>query len=165
MKRFVKTVLLTGLLVGTTDIIAAYISTWIRSGSFPSKLLHYIAGGLLGLDSSMDGGWAVALLGLGIHYFIAMTWTAFYFAAAPKVRLTSFNPYIVGFFYAVFVASMMNYVVLPLTALPKSPPSFQLVPSLIGWTTLSIVLGMPIAVSTYRFYCRGAVNDKAQVPI
>ena len=163
MKSFVKTVLLTGLLVGTTDIIAAYISTWIRSGSFPSKLLQYIAGGLLGLDTSMAGGWPVGLLGLGIHYFIAMTWTVFYFVAAPKIRLTSFNPYVVGFFYAVFVASMMNYVVLPLTALPKSPPSFHLVPSLIGWTTLSIVLGMPIAVSAYRFYRRKITLSEAQL--
>jgi len=151
MKPFTKTVLLTGLLVGTTDIIAAYISTWIRSGTFPSKLLHYIAGGLLGLETSMAGGVAIALLGLGIHYFIAMTWTVLYFMAAPRLRLTSINPYIVGFFYAVFVASMMNYVVLPLTALPQSTPSFNLVPSLIGWTTLSVVLGIPIAVSTYRY--------------
>jgi len=165
MKPFVKTVLLTGLLVGTTDIIAAYISTWIRLASFPFKLLHYIAGGLLGLDTSMGGGWTVALLGLGIHYFIAMAWTVFYFVAAPRIRLTSFNPYIVGFFYAVFVGSMMNYVVLPLTALPKSPPSFQLVPSLIGWTTLSVVLGMPIAVSAYRLYRRGVVDSEAQVSV
>jgi hypothetical protein len=151
MKPVIKTVLLTGLLVGTTDIIAAYISTWIRSGAFPAKLLHYIAGGLLGLETSMAGGVAIALLGLGIHYFIAMTWTVLYFVAAPRIRLTSLNPYIVGFCYAVFVASMMNYVVLPLTALPSTAPSFKLVPSLIGWTTLSIVLGMPVAVSAYRY--------------
>jgi len=164
MKPFVKTILLTGLLVGTTDIIAAYISTWIRSGVFPNRLLHYIAGGLLGLESAMAGGVATALLGLCIHYFIAMAWTVFYFLVAPRVRLTYFNPYVVGFFYAVFVASMMNYVVLPLTALPKSTPSFQLVPSLIGWTTLSIVLGMPIAVSAYRLYRRQlSLNSDARV--
>ena len=151
MRPFIKTVLFTGLLVGTTDIIAAYISTWIRSGVFPARMLHYIAGGLLGLETSMAGGVAIALLGLAIHYFIAMAWTVLYFIAAPRIRLTSVNPYIAGFCYAVFVASMMNYVVLPLTALPSSAPSFKLVPSLIGWTTLSIVLGMPIAVSAYRY--------------
>lgn len=158
MKPFVKTVLLTGLLVGTTDIIAAYISTWIRSGHFPNKLLHYIAGGLLGLEPAMAGGVGTALLGLCTHYFIAMMWTLFFFVVAPRLRLTSFNPYVIGFFYAVFVGSMMNYVILPLTPLPTGG-GFQLLPSLIGWSVLSIVLGIPIAVSARRFYRAGVTGE------
>jgi hypothetical protein len=161
MKPFVKTVLLTGLLVGTTDIIAAYISTWIRSGRFPDKLLHYIAGGLLGLEPALGGGVGTALLGLCTHYFIAMMWTLLFFVIAPKLRLTSLNPYAVGFFYAVFVASMMNYVILPLTPLPTGG-EFRLLPSLIGWTTLSIALGIPIAISARRLY-RAVITDETRM--
>jgi len=155
MKPLTKTVLLTGLLVGTTDIIAAHISIWIRSGAFPTHILQYIAGALLGLESSMAGGSGVALFGLFLHYCIAMTWTVFYFVVAPKIKLTSFNPYVVGFLYAVFASNTMTLVVLPLTRLPKAP--FQPLSAVIGSCVLAIALGIPIAVSAYRLYRRATV--------
>ena len=45
---FTKTVILTGLLVGTLDLTAAYISQWIKTGSYSAGMLKYIAGGALG---------------------------------------------------------------------------------------------------------------------
>src|SRR5688572_25958663 len=79
MAPFYKTTLMTGLFVGLTDIIAACVSAWIKSGNFPAKMLHYIAGGLVGLETSMKGGIEIALLGLLIHFFIAYAWTMFFF--------------------------------------------------------------------------------------
>lgn len=150
MKSFWKTTLLTGLLVGTTDIIAAYISVWIRSGTFPSKMLHYIAGGALGLERSMAGGIGVAFLGLLFHYFIAFSWTLFFFLILPRVKFLSFNKYIVGLLYGSFVGAVMTFVILPLTPLPPSP--FDLQRALTGWLILGVVLGIPVAISAYRFY-------------
>lgn len=141
---------MTGLLVGTTDIIAACISVWIRLGEFPSKILHYIAGGALGLERSMAGGIGVALLGLLFHYFIAYSWTLFFFLILPRVKFLSFNKYVVGLLYGPFVGSIMTFVILPLTPLPPSP--FNLQGALIGWMILGVVLGIPIAFSAYRFY-------------
>ena len=77
MNRFFKTVLLTGLFVGTTDLLAAYITQWIKTGKFADRMLHYIAGGALGLETSMKGGNGVAFLGLFFHYFIAFAFTLF----------------------------------------------------------------------------------------
>lgn len=141
---------MTGLLVGTTDIIAACISVWIRLGEFPSKILHYIAGGALGLEQSMAGGIGVALLGLLFHYFIAYSWTLFFFLILPRVKFLSFNKYVVGLLYGPFVGSIMTFVILPLTPLPPSP--FNLQGALTGWMILGVVLGIPIAFSAYRFY-------------
>lgn len=150
MKSFLKITLLTGLLVGTTDILAALISVWIRSENFPLKMLHYIAGGLIGLERSMQGGWGIALLGLFIHFTIAYIWTLFFFLIFPKVKFLSFNKYIVGLLYGPFVGLAMTFVVLPLTPLPAS--EFNLLQSLFGWTILGVVLGIPIAINAYKYY-------------
>lgn len=150
MNRFYKTTLLTGLLVGATDIIAAYTSAWIKAGAFPSKLLHYIAGGLLGLEASLKGGLGIAALGLLIHFFIACCWTMFFFFVFPRLKVLWFNKYIVGLLYGFFVDFMMRFVVLPMTPLPQQP--FNLGNALQGWLILAVVLGLPIAMSAYEYY-------------
>lgn len=34
MNKFFKTVILTGLFVGTTDMLSAFITFWVQSGKF-----------------------------------------------------------------------------------------------------------------------------------
>lgn len=145
MKPFFKTALLTGLFVGVTDIIAAHISVWIQSGNFPTKVLQYIAGGALGLETAMKGGIGTALLGLLFHFFIAISWTMLFFVVFPKLRFLHFNKYVVGFLYGVFVGVCMTFLILPLSALPASPFVFSR--AIVGWSILGTVLGIPIAVS------------------
>ena len=142
--------LLTGLFVGVTDIIAAHLSVWIQSGNFPTRVLQYIAGGALGLETSMEGGVGIALLGLAFHFFIATWWTLVFFVALPKLNFLQFNKYVVGFFYGYFVGACMTFIVLPLSALPNSP--FVLSKAILGWSILGAVLGIPIAISAYRYY-------------
>lgn len=150
MSRFFKAVLLTGLFVGTTDLVAAYVTQWIKTGRYADKMLHYIAGGALGLGTSMQGGNGVALLGLFFHYFIAFSFTLFFFWVFPRLKFLSFNKYLVGMLYAVFVALVVNQLILRLTPLPVRP--FDLSAALPGWLTLGVVLGIPIAYNTYRYY-------------
>ncbi len=150
MNRFFKTVFLTGLFVGTTDLLFAYISVTIQSGKFPSKMLYYIAGGALGLDSSMQGGNWTALLGLFFHYFIAIAFTLFFFLVFPRLRFLSFNKYLVGMLYAVFVNVVMGQGILRLSRLPVAP--FKLADSIIGWIVFGLVFGIPIAYNAYKYY-------------
>ena len=150
MNKFFKMVLLTGLFVGTTDLLAAYITQWIKTGKYADKMLHYIAGGALGLETSMKGGNGVALLGLFFHYFICFAFTLLFFLVLPKLKFLAFNKYLVGMLYAVFVALVVNQVILPLTPLPTG--KFSLEHSVTGWITLGVVLGIPIAYNAYRFY-------------
>jgi len=154
MSRFFKTVLLTGLFVGTTDLIAAYITQWIKTGNFAEKMLLYIAGGALGLETSMQGGNGVALLGLLFHYFIAFSFTLFFFVVFPRVKFLSFNKYLIGMLYAVFVSEVMSNIILPLTPLPTSP--FNISRAIIHWYTLGVVLGIPIVYNTYKYYGVGS---------
>jgi hypothetical protein len=150
MKPFFKTVLLTGLFVGVTDIVAAHIHVWIQSGNFPTRVFQYIAGGALGLETSMKGGAGIALLGVFFHFFIATSWTMLFFVILPKLKFLHFNKYVVGMLYGFFVGACMTFLVLPLTALPSSPFVFS--KSIVGWIILGTVLGIPIAVSAYRYY-------------
>ena len=50
MNGLAKAIVLTGLLVGTTDIVAAIISEYIKKGVFPEKMFNYLGGGILGLE-------------------------------------------------------------------------------------------------------------------
>ena len=150
MNKFWKALLSTALLVGTTDILAATLMSWARSGNFPFKLLHYIAGGALGLERSMKGSWGTALLGLSFHYFIAFSFTLLFFLAFPRLSFLRGNAYLTGFLYGVFVGACMTFIVLPLTALPPNP--FKLLNALQGWTVLGLVLGIPIALMAKRYY-------------
>src|SRR5688572_22683402 len=150
MSRFFKTVLLTGLFVGTTDLVAAYVSQLIKTGKYADKMLHYIAGGVLGLETSMQGGNWVALLGLFFHFFIAFAYTLFFFWIFPRVKFLSFNKYLIGMLYAVFVGLTMGQLVLRLTPLPVSP--LDLSRAVTGWITLGVVLGIPIAYNAYKYY-------------
>jgi len=123
---------------------------FIRSGKFPEKMFHYIAGGALGLGTSMQGGNAVAFLGLFFHYFIALSYTLFFFGIFPRIKILSYNKYLVGMLYAVFVNVSMGQVILRLTPLP--PVSFTLASAYIDWVILGVLFGIPIAYNAYKYY-------------
>src|ERR1700730_3876844 len=108
MNKFFKTVLLTGLFVGTTDIISAFVSVDIQTGKFPEKMFNYIAGGALGLEIAIKGGAGIEFLGLFFHYFIAFAFTLFFFWIFPKIKVLAFDKYLVGMLYAVFVNVVMD---------------------------------------------------------
>jgi hypothetical protein len=158
MKSFWKTVLLTGLFVGVTDLTAAYVNYFIKTGKFASKMLQYIAGGALGLEKSMQGGFWVVLLGLFFHFFIAFSFTLLFFILYPKLKFLSFNKYIVGFLYGVFVACAMGFIIIPLTKLP--PNHFVFKKAVVGWIILGVVLGIPIAISASRYYAKKYKKDE-----
>jgi predicted permease len=150
MNRFWKAVILTWLFAGTMDLTAAYISQWIKSGKFADKMLYYIAGGILGLDTSLQGGNRVAFLGLCIHYTIAFSATLFFFWVFPKIKILSFDKYVIGAFYGIFVNIVVGRVINWFTPLPDTPFVFANV--VVAWFILVLCLGIPIAHNTYRFY-------------
>jgi hypothetical protein len=149
MSKLFKTVLLTGLFVGTTDILSAFISIYIKSGKFPEQMFNYIAAGALGIPAALKGGSAAAFLGLFFHYFIAFSFTLFFFLVFPKLKFLAFNKYLIGMLYAVFVSQAMA-LILKLTPFPSGP--FNLAGIFIGWITLGVVFGIPIAYNTYKYY-------------
>jgi len=155
MKAFWKRVLLTWLIVGTADITAAYIDQFIKTGKFADKMLYYIAGGGLGLETSMQGGFWIGFLGLLFHYFIAFSFTLLFFLAYPRLKLQYVSRpvlYLLGILYGPFIGLFMKFIVLPLTRLPQTPFVFQ--KAIIGWLILSVAIGLPVAISARGYYTK-----------
>lgn len=151
MNRFWKAVLLTTLVAGTLDIIAAHVHVTILSGAFPAKMFYRIAAGAIGLKTALNGGPAIFALGVFIHYFISFSFTLFFFLLYPAVRKLSSNKYLNGLLYAIFVWLTMNFIVLPLTALPRRPFVFN-IHQAIGFLILIVVFGMPISLMIDKYY-------------
>jgi hypothetical protein len=149
---FFKTVLLTGLFAGLLDLISAYVTHWAQTGKYAAKMLNYIAAGALGLETALGAGNGVQLLGLFFHFFIACSFTVFFFLIFPYVRFLAFNKYLVGMLYAVFVNLVMGQLILRLSRLPVGP--FSVSDSIIGWIVFGVVFGIPIVYSTYKYYGR-----------
>jgi hypothetical protein len=137
-----------GLIAGTLDILAAFISSGLR-GVSPTRVLQSIASGLLGADS-FKGGFATAVFGLVLHFFIATTATAVYYAASRKLKVLVDRAIVCGLAYAIPVYLVMNHIVLPLSAIP-----FRVSHTLGHVATALLILmfcvGLPIALVVRRY--------------
>lgn len=147
--KAVQTILIGGLIAGTLDLTAACVSSWLRAGVSLVRVMQSISSGLLGAES-YNGGAKTAVLGVALHYLIATIWTAVFYFASRKLRFMVEHPISVGLTYGVAVYLFMNFVVLPLSALPQraAPPlSSRIIQLLI----IMFCIGLPIAIIVNRF--------------
>jgi hypothetical protein len=79
-------------------------------------MLQGIASGLLG-RASFSGGPSTALLGLGIHFFIALSVVTTYYVVSRQIPPLRRRPVLFGIAYGVLVYFFMNLVVIPLSAI------------------------------------------------
>jgi hypothetical protein len=147
--RPVPAILLGGLIAGTLDISYACIFGYIRRGANPVRVLQSVASGALG-RSAFDGGPKTAALGLVFHFLIATIAAAVYYLASRPIRFLVNSPFICGPLYGVGIYLVMNFVVLPLSAI-GSRPALPL-PVLIGGLLIHTVgIGLPIALVVRRY--------------
>jgi hypothetical protein len=112
--------ILTGwLTVGTVDILDAILMTLWRGGS-PTRMLQGIASGMLG-PPSFEGGTPTAVLGLGIHFFIAFAVVTTYLVASQRFELLTRKWVVCGILYGLGVWAFMNFVVIPLSQIHRFP--------------------------------------------
>jgi hypothetical protein len=113
----VRAVLYGGLTVGTLDILDAFIFFGLRSGSTPQRILQSIASGFIGRQAATQGGLKTAVLGAVLHFFIASMIVLVYYLASRRLRILSAKPIVCGILYGLGVYAVMNYVVVPLSAI------------------------------------------------
>lgn len=153
MKDFSIKVIKTGLIVGTLDILAAFIYYVIKTGNLsPVNLLKYVASGAFGKDA-FSGGNTMIIAGLLFHYFIAIAFTAFFFLLFPKIKSFAQNKTLTGILLGIFIWTIMNLVVIPLSNIPTGP--FNLVNSLINALILICCIGLPLSFITSSYYSKG----------
>ena len=142
----VKAIIITGLIAGTLDAIAAMVVNTVG----PLPLFRFIASGAFGRDA-FAGGLLMAFWGLLFHYFIAFSWTVLFYIAYPRIPLLSKNKYIVGVAYGITIWVVMNLVVLPMSNVPGM--GVMTAWSILkGAGTLIFMVGLPIAILAHRFY-------------
>ena len=66
-----RAILYGGLIVGTLDLIDAFVFFGLRSGAQPMGILHSIAAGFVGRDAARAGGMSTAFLGVVSHFLVA----------------------------------------------------------------------------------------------
>lgn len=145
----VSIILITTLLAGTLDILAAFVNSYLRSGASPVVVLQFIASGILE-NSAFSGGPGTALLGLLLHFLITFIWTLIFFLVYPGIALSPKYKILVGLSYGILIWLVMNLIVLPLSNIPRI--SFQLMQVLIGISFIMLLVGLPISLMFYRYY-------------
>lgn len=141
-----------GLLVGTLDILSAFIYYFLKTGKKDVlNVLKYVASGLFG-KGSFSGGNGIILTGLLLHYTIAFVFTLLFFWLFPKIKVFSKNKIMTGVGYGVFVWMVMNLIVVPLSNISMRP--FDTVDAIINMLILIVCIGIPLSIRANNFYTK-----------
>jgi hypothetical protein len=131
-----------GAIAGALDLTQAIVL-------FGRRIPLVIAAGLLGRQA-LGGGPGTYILGVLLHFFIAFSIAAIYYAAGRRLHFLTEHPLVCGLFYGAAVELVMNLVVLPLSALRARGP-YQLYDLILGLLVHMVVVGLPVAFSIRRF--------------
>lgn len=149
-------VLFGGFVAGALDFAFA-TGFWALQGIAPQRVWQSVAAGLLG-KSSFEGGTATALLGVTLHYLIAMAMSLGYALPARRLSALLRHPWLLGALYGLLLYAVMTYLVVPLSAAPAGGTGNRL------WITSSVLahvalVGWPCAWAARRaFLDRGLVR-------
>jgi hypothetical protein len=163
------TIFLAGFTAGILDITAACIQYYSRTGKGPGNILRYVASGVFDKEA-FAGGTAMAAWGLLFHFVAAFGATIVFFWLYPKINLLRKNKLFTGLVYGLFVWTVMNLIVVPLSNVPskgklwamatgtdgKSHPVLQLpadpTQMIIGIVIILFCIGLPISLIVSRYY-------------
>jgi hypothetical protein len=141
-KSAVLAIAVGGLIAGSLDLLQACIL-------FGWNIPLAIAGGLLGARA-FHGGAGMYVLGVFLHFFIACSAAAIYYAASRRLGFLMEHALVCGLFFGVAVELVMSLVVLPLSALHARGP-YELHDLIQGLLVHMVVVGLPISFSVRRF--------------
>jgi hypothetical protein len=144
--RALPTIASAGLIAGILDITSAFVIAGIK-GTGSIRMLQGIASGLLG-QRSFEGGMATAGLGLAIHFLIAFTAAALFYAASRKFSSLTQHAVVSGVLYGIAVYIFMYWIVVPL-AFPTARHSVSR--DVTALIIHIVLIGLPIALIVRRF--------------
>jgi hypothetical protein len=131
-----------GLIAGALDLAQACIL-------FGATIPLAIAAGLLG-PQAFHGGAGTYVLGVFLHFFIAFSAAAVYYAASRRLKFLTEYALICGLFFGMAVDLFMRLIVLPISGLHAKGP-YQYRDLVLGLLVHMVVIGLPISFSVRRF--------------
>ena len=140
-----------GAIAGALDILGAFAIYWPAP---PAAILRSIAAGVVGSAAARSGGVGLAALGLLLHFVVALSAAAVFVTACRAVPALARRPLLSGPLYGLVVFLVMNYAVIPLSAIGRFPGPWS------GATAKVIALhmigvGLPIALAARRWAVSG----------
>jgi hypothetical protein len=144
--RAFETIVYGGLAIGIFDFIDASTFFPLYYGISFQDVWHGPAAGLIGREASRGGGLNTAVLGILGHFLVAFCIATVYFLLSRFIPFLIKHPVISGLIYGVAAHFVMQYVVVPLSAIgsvPNWPPIGSLLNSLLGHAFL---VGLPVAL-------------------
>jgi len=109
------------LAIGTGGLIAGALDLTQACVLFSARIPLAIAAGLLG-PKAFQGGSGTYVLGVLLHFFIAFSTAAVYYAASRKLKFLTEYALICGLFFGIAVELFMRLIVLPLSGLHAKGP-------------------------------------------
>lgn len=136
------------LVAGTLDIMSAIVM-YLPRGVGAERVLQSVASGLLGRAAYQSGANA-AVLGLLLHFLIMLVIVLVYVLASRRFSGLVNHAAVWGPIYGVIVYGVMNFIVVPLSAIGggKSP---ALLDALVQLGIHIVCVGLPIAFIARRF--------------
>jgi hypothetical protein len=144
-----KSILKATVVAGTLDILTACTKFSFQTGNDPTGVLKYITSALIG-PQAFSGGWEMSLAGLFLHFVVAFLFTCFYFFMYPRMGWMRSNRVVSVILYGVFAASVMKFLVLPLTQLTLKP--FDLQGFLVEALILVLCIALPVDYFARKHY-------------
>jgi hypothetical protein len=144
--RAAETILLGWLAVGVLDMLDAYFFFGLRTGASFIRVFQGVAAGLYGSEAARVGGITTGLVGLAMHYVVALGVAVVFYLACRQLRFLYKQPWIWGPLYGIAVHFFMQYVVVPNSAIgtwPKMNFDVVLLNNIVGH---ALLVGLPLAL-------------------
>jgi len=144
--KLATTVLITGLIAGTLDILAAI---FLLAGGEATRVFRFIASGAFG-KAGFEGGGEMVAWGAFFHYLIAFSWTVIYFLICPRNSFFRRSKWLSAIVYGTVVWTVMNLLVVPSSQIGFR--GVNLWNWIENWLILIVCIALPITISAHRFY-------------
>jgi hypothetical protein len=110
-------ILLGGFFAGLADFIYPTLKTVMGGGQW-TRPWKGVASGLLG-PAAREGGMEMVVLGAALHFFICFGGAALLYLLVSRLRFIPRQWVVLGVLYGIAVLLVMNYVILPLSAIGR----------------------------------------------
>jgi uncharacterized membrane protein YagU involved in acid resistance len=145
-----QAILSAGLVAGSLDLLTAILVYSVAmERTTDRKLLQGIGKAAFGTNTFQNET-SLALSGVAVHFFIAFSFTIFYFFIFPHISYLRKQKVLSGLLYGAFAWCVMNLAVLPLFHIANIPHKWDSIAR--GAVILMLCIGLPISIIVSRYY-------------
>jgi hypothetical protein len=140
------TIVFGGLAIGLLDFIDASSFFPLYFGITVQRVWQGVSAGVLGREAAVAGGWNTAILGMFLHFVVAFCIATVYYFLARNISYLVRHPIISGLVYGVVANYVMQFVVIPLSAIGWRSAPFDLGSTLNSVIGHALLVGLPVAL-------------------